>query len=168
MTILLVGALVVALAIGAFAPAASAHSGNDTQEPTPYGDAENATDARAQYIAEWMEARMGPEGVEAFEAQTGTTVEAVAAAMAEHMGPQAGTGDAWTDRPRYGPWSGDNYRAPGGGYGPQMPCGNGYGHGPGMWGGYGPGMGPGNGGAYGPGGQGYGMGGHGPGMGGGW
>ena len=138
-TILLVGALLAALAIGAFAPAASAHSGNDTQEPTPYGDAENATEARAQSMAHWMETRMGPEGVAAFEEETGTTIEAVAHAMAEQMGPWTGTQNAPTERGQYGP--GSSYGP--GGYGPGgsgsgTPCGGGYGHG---MGGYGHGMG---------------------------
>ncbi len=194
-TILLIGALVAVLAIGGLAPVVSAHGGTDSDQPAPTPEAENATEAQAQYMAEWMATRMGPEGVEAFEEETGTTIEAVARAMAEQMGP-------WNRAPnagQYGPGSGYGYQAPNGGYGPQMPCGNGYspgmwgghgmwgtdapgmwgGFGPGMWGGYGPGTGyenggygpsnggygPGNGG-YGPGNGGYGSGGHGHGMGG--
>ncbi|UWG48213.1 hypothetical protein HSRCO_1935 [Halanaeroarchaeum sp. HSR-CO] len=166
-TILLVGALVAALAIGVVAPAVSAHGSTVTQPTTPYDDGENATETQAQYMTEWMETRMGPDGVESFEQQTGTTVEEVAAAMAEHMGPTDGTWNAPGDSQQYGPNAGPGYQAPGWCHGPMMPGGNGYG--PGPWSGNGPGAGYGNGGAYGPGGHGPGMGGHmGGGMFGGW
>lgn len=141
-TVLLVGALLAALTFGALAPAVSAHSGTDSQ-PTPYADADNATEARAQYMAQWMAQRMGPEGVAAFEEETGTTIEAVAYAMAEHMGPWAGGWGAPADRGQYAPGEyGPGSNGPGGygasGYGPGMPCGGGNGHG---MGGYGQGMG---------------------------
>lgn len=136
--ILLVGALLAALALGTLAPAVAAHQGTDQQTTTPDATTANATEVRAQYIAQWMETRMGPEGVAAFEEQTGTSLETVAQAMAEHMGPWA---DRWTapaDGEQYGP---GGYGP--GSYGPGAPCHGGYG--PGM-GGYGPGMG-----GYGPG-----------------
>lgn len=159
-TILLVGALIAVLSIGVMAPVVSAHGGTDAQPTTPYADGDNATETRTQYMAEWMETRMGPEGVESFEQQTGTTVEAVAAAMAEHMGPGDGTWNAPRDSEQYGPGAGPGYQAPC--PGPMMPGGNGFGSG--HWGGYG-GTGFGNGDSSGPTGPGYGMGGH---MGGGW
>lgn len=169
-TILFVGALVAVLAIGGLAPVVSAHGGTDTDQPAPSPDAENSTDAHAEYMAKWMATRMGPEGVEAFEEETGTTVEAVAHAMVEQMQPQAGTWNPTRDSGQFGPGSSFGYQALGGTYGPQMPFGNGYG--PGMWGGVGPDMGFNSGGAYGPSGGygpsdgGYGSGGHGHGMGG--
>ncbi|MGM0399623.1 MAG: hypothetical protein ACQEQY_11635 [Halobacteriota archaeon] len=164
-TILLVGALVAVLAIGVVAPAVSAHGSTDSQPTTPYADDENATETQAQYMAEWMETRMGPDGVESFEQQTGTTVDEIAAAMAEHMGPADGTWNAPGDNQQYGPGAGPGNQAPGWGHGPMMPGGNGNG----PWGGNGPGAGYGNGGAYGPSGHGHGMGGHmGGGMFGGW
>lgn len=181
LTILVVGLLVGVLAIGGLAPAVSAHGGTDSDQPAPTTDAENATEAHAQYMAEWMAARMGPEGIEAFEEETGTSIESVAYAMVENMGPQAFPWNPDEEARQYGAGSGYGSQAPNGAYGPQMPWGNGYG--PGMWGGFGPAMwgghGPGssydNGGGYGPsnggydsGGHGHGMGGHGHGMGGGW
>lgn len=137
-TILLVGALLATLAIAGLAPAVSAHSGTDTQAPTPDGDAANATEMRAQYMAAWMEQRMGHEGVVAFEEQTGTTIQAVAHAMAEHMGPWAGSWGMPAERGQYGPGGYGMGGYDSSGYGPQTPCGGGYGHG---MGGYGHGMG---------------------------
>lgn len=142
-TILLVGALLAALALGALAPTAGAQQGTDVQTTTPDADATNATEVRAQYMAQWMETRMGPEGVEAFEEETGTSIEAVSEAMAEYMGPWAGDWNAPDESERYGPDTyGPNNYGPGGygpgSYGPGMPCHGGYG--PGM-GGYGPGTG---------------------------
>ncbi|MDZ7849665.1 MAG: hypothetical protein U5K70_02225 [Halodesulfurarchaeum sp.] len=131
LTILVVGLLVAGLAIGGIATAASAH-GDDTEQ-SPYADGyetENATDAYAAMMAEWMTARMGPDGVEAFEQETGTTVEVVAHAMAEQMGPAAGTWNDSAGTAQYGPGWGGGYQAPGSGYGPGM-------YGPGM---HGPGM----------------------------
>lgn len=138
-TIVVVGVLLAALAVGALVPAASAHQGTDQQTSTPYGDAENATEVRAQSVAHSMETRMGSEGVAAFEKQTGTTIDAVAHAMAEQMGPWAGQWGAPTERGQYGPSGygtgsqGSGGYGPGGsgpgGHGPQMPCGGGYGHG---------------------------------------
>lgn len=137
-TMLVTGVLIAALALGALVPAASAHDGSDQQTPTPYGDAENATEARAQYMAHWMETRMGPDGVAAFEEQTGTSIEAVAHAMAEQMGPWAGQWGVPSERGQYGPGGyGSGGYGPGAS-GPQMPCGGGYGHG---MGGHGAGMG---------------------------
>ncbi|MFB6133104.1 MAG: hypothetical protein ABEJ44_06860 [Halanaeroarchaeum sp.] len=145
-TIVLLGAVLAVFALGAIVPAASAQVG--ASQTTQYDDSVNATEVRAQYMAEWMKARMGPEGVEAFEEQTGTTVETVAQAMAEYMGPWTGYWEGPTDGDQYG-------RGPAGpgndgaGYGPEygpggygpggygMPCGGGYGHG---MGGYGHGM----------------------------
>lgn len=146
--ILLVGALLAALALGALAPAVGAQQSADQQTTTPDADATNATEVRAAYIVQWMETRMGADGVAAFEEQTGTSVETVAQAMAEHMGPWA---DQWTEPSegeQYGPDGyGPGEYGPGGygpgSYGPGAPCHGGYG--PGM-GGYGPGMG-----GYGPG-----------------
>ncbi|MFP4530413.1 MAG: hypothetical protein ACLFNC_03895 [Halodesulfurarchaeum sp.] len=148
LTILVVGLLVAVLAIGGIAPAVSAH-GDDTEQP-PYTDGTNTTnvtDAHAAAMVEWMTARMGPDGVEAFEQETGTTVEVVAHAMAEQMGPATGTWNDSAGTPQYGPgWGGDS-QAPGSGYGPGM-------HGPGMH--HGGHMGPAWG--YGPSaGEGYGM-----------
>ncbi|AOW79742.1 hypothetical protein HTSR_0547 [Halodesulfurarchaeum formicicum] len=159
--VLITGAIITALAVGAVAPTALAHSGTDTQTSNPYGDAspyadaENTTDARAQSIAYWMEERMGPDGVAAFEEQTGTTVEAVAQGMAEHMVPWGGTASERSQYGRFGSgpsWFGpaDNYGP--GGYGPQAPHHGGYGMG-------GPGMGGHSMGGHGSGG--YGMGGSG-------
>ena len=147
LTILVVGLLVAVLAIGGIAPAVSAH-GDDTQ--TPYAneyDTENATDAYAAMMADWMATRMGPDGVEAFEAETGTTIEAVAHAMAEQMGPAAGI---WNESStsQYGPGWGQGYQAPGSGYGPGMQFGPGMHHGPHM--GMGWGVGPSTGDRYGP------------------
>lgn len=163
-TILLVGALIAALAIGVMAPAVSAHEDTAAEPTTPYAD-ENATETRAEHLAAWMEARMGPDGVEGFEQQTGTSVESVATAMAEHMSPADSSWNAPEDSQRYGPGAGQGSQAPGWCQGPMMPGGNGYG----PWGGYGPGSGHGTGGPYGQTGPGYGTGGHmGGGMGGGW
>jgi hypothetical protein len=163
LTILVVGLLVAVLTIGGIAPAVSAHGDTDTEQ-TPYAEpttADNQTSAYAAAMTQWMQTRMGPEGVEAFEDQTGTSIETVAYAMAEQMGPQTGT---WNDSVQQTPYSqgwnnesqahsGYGYQGHGSNYGPQMPHGphmapnNGYG--PGMFGGgYGPGM---FGGGYGPG-----------------
>lgn len=192
LTILVVGLLLAVLAIGGIAPAVSAHGGTDTQSPdTNTAQTANVTEAYADVMAEWMTARMGPEGVEAFEQETGASIEAVTHAMAEQMGPQAGTWNDTAEQAPYSPGWTDGYQAPGG-YGPQMPTGphmapgwgfgsaaderygpstgNGWGHG--MFGGQGPGFFGGSGswfwpGGSGPGGSGgHGMGGHG--MGGGW
>jgi hypothetical protein len=138
---LLVGAVLAVLAIGTVVPTAIAASGTDTQAPSPYGD-QNATEVRAQQIAYWMETRMGPDGVAAFEDQTGVTVETVAGAMAEHMVPW---GEPPVERGQYGP----DRTAPGGygpggddtgpgGYGSPAPCHGGHGH---RMGGHGPGWG---------------------------
>lgn len=170
-TLLIVSALVAALAIGVAAPAVSAtpdadaHTNNNTT-------AQNATDTQAQYIADWMETRMGPDGVESFERQTGTTVDEVAHALAENMGPTNNTWFGPAGGSQYGSGTGNGYQAPYGGYGPMMPHGGygpmmpgGYGYGPGGWGSNGPGAWGGTGGTTGPGG--FGSGGYGPGMGGG-
>jgi len=152
--VLFAGLLVAAVAIGALAPAVSAHGGTDYESPTQETPT-NVTDAHADRIAQWMTARMGPDGVEAFEQETGTSVEVVAHAMAEQMEPQAYNWSAAPEQPRYGPDYNDGYQAPGGSYGPMMP------HGPhmGPHGGFGPfggqGYGPS---AYGSQGQGYGPG----------
>lgn len=198
LTILVVGLLVAVLAIGAVAPAVSAHGDTDTEQ-TPYAeptDADNATDAYAAAMTQWMQTRMGPDGVEAFEQQTGTSIETVAHAMAEQMGPQSGVWNQSAQQTPYSSGWNDGSQAPGGFYGPQMPHGphmspgsgygpgmfggqsqgffgpqgQGFGGGQGFFGGFGNGFGPWN---NGPGsyGGGHGMGGHGmsgQGMGGGW
>ncbi|MFB6109592.1 MAG: hypothetical protein ABEJ60_01805 [Halodesulfurarchaeum sp.] len=144
---LLVGAVLAALAIGAFTPTAIAVTGTDTHVSTPTDAAENATELRAQYIASWMEARLGPEGVAAFEDRTGTTIETVARAMAEYVVPWSETPTGhYHDgpvggAPEYGP-SGEYGPGTGpGGYGPQPPCHGGHGHGMGGYGGHGSGWG---------------------------
>lgn len=176
-TIVLVGALVAILALGLIAPAVSADGTDDTQT-TEDGEAQNATEVQAQYMAEWMETRMGPDGVESFEEQTGTTVDEVASALVDNMRPVNNTWSASPGSPQYGPGTGYGYQAPGGygpmmphgGYGPMMPGGNGYA--PGPWGadnpgtGFGPGDGTGSGGYWNGGSGGFGSGGYGPGMGG--
>ena len=147
-TKLLVGVTLAVLAVAAFAPAVSAHAGTDTQAPT----SSNATAVQAQEIATWMEHRMGPDGVDAFESQTGTTVEQVAEGFARHMSPGGDDWSATDQRPNepiaQGPgwndarpgWGDNRVQTPcgyGGGYG------HGMGHGPGT--GYGHGMGAGHG-----------------------
>jgi hypothetical protein len=132
-TILLVGVLVAALALGVLSPAATAHSGTD-QQSSPYPDADTTTEARAHDITHWMEARMGPDGVAAFEAETGTSIEAVAHAMAKRMGPWATGWDAPAERGQYGPGGfGSGGSVSGGygssGYGSGSPCGGGHGMG---------------------------------------
>lgn len=161
-TLLLVGALLAALAIGVAAPAVSAHSDADAQT-TDDPDAQNTTEAQAQYIAEWMETRMGSDGVESFERETGTSVDEVAHALAENVGPADGPWSGPGGDAEYGPGAGYGFQSPCGG--PMMPGGNGYG--PGAWGGNGGTTGPGG---FGSGGYGPGMGGHGMGggMGGSW
>lgn len=150
--ILIVGFLVAALAIGAFAPAVSAHGGTDD---TPTNETvTNATDAYADQMADWMKIRLGPDGVEAFEQETGTSIETVAHAMAEQMSSQTNVWNASPDQSQYGPGWNDGYQTPDGSYAPQMPCGSQMGPGGyGMFGGqsYGPS-------AYGSQGQGYGPG----------
>jgi hypothetical protein len=135
-TKLLAGVMLAVLAVAAVAPAVSAHTGTDTQAPT----ASNATAVQAQEIASWMEHRMGPDGVEAFEAQTGVSVEAVADGLALHMSPWGGDWNATDQRPgepvRQRPgWN--DHRSGWGDQRVQTPCGYG--------GGYGHGMGPGHG-----------------------
>lgn len=198
LTILVAGLLVAGLAIGGIVPAVSAHGDSDTEqspnaEPT---DAENATEAQAASIAQWMKTRMGPEGIEAFEQQTGVSIEAYAYAMAEQMDTHT---SAWNESTQQAPyssgWNG-GYQAPGDRYGPQMPHGPQMPYGPqtqygpqmpcggpgqgmyggqsqGFFGGFGfnNGFGPWSSGPGGQSGGGHGMGGHGMGghgMGGGW
>jgi len=127
-TKLLVGVTLVVLAIGAFAPAASAHAGTDTQAQTP----SNATTVQAQEIATWMEHRMGPDGVAAFESQTGTTVEQVAEGLADHMSPWSDNWTATDQRPAapFAQGPGWNDHRPGwDDQRVQTPCGYGGGHG---------------------------------------
>lgn len=187
LTILVAGLLVAGLAIGGIVPAVSAHGDSDTEQ-SPYADpadAENATEAHAASIAQWMKTRMGPEGVEAFEQQTGVSIEEYAYAMAEQMDTHTSAWNESAGQAPYSPGWHDGYQAPGGSYGPQtpygpqmpygprMPCG---GFGPGMYGGqsqgffggfgFNNGFGPWSSGPGGHGGGGHGMGGHG--MGGGW
>lgn len=188
LTILIGGFLIAAMALGAFAPAVSAHGGTDD---TPTNETvANATDAYADQMAEWMKLRMGPDGVEAFEQETGTSIETVAHAMAEQMTSQTNVWNASPDQSQYGPGWNNGYQTPDGSYTPQMPCGpqmspGGYGmfggqsYGPSPYGSQGQGYAPGT---YGGQGQGFfgwfgsgspgghGMGGHGMGggMGGGW
>lgn len=151
-TILLVGAVVAILALGLIAPAVSADGTDDTQT-TEDGEVQNATEVQAQYMAEWMETRMGPDGVESFEEQTGTTVHEVAYALVDNMRPVNTTWSASPGSPQYGPGTGYGYQAPGEGYGPVMPHG---GYGPMMpHGGYGPMMPHGGYGPMVPGGNGY-------------
>ena len=176
-TLLLVGALAAILAIGMIAPAVSAHATTDAPT-TDDAHVQNATETQAEYMAGWMESRMGPDGVESFEAQTGTTVEDVAHALADTMGPASGSWSDSSDSSQYGPNARNGYQTPCGGAGPMMPGGHGYG--PGAWGANSPDAGYDSGGAVGPrgygpsgntpGGYGPGMGGHGMGggMGGGW
>ena len=161
-TILLVGALVAALALGVLSPAASAHSGTHQQASNPdtdthstdqqpwnsytdthstdqqpsnsYTDTHTTTEALAQDITHWMAERMGPEGVAAFAAETGTTIEAVVHAMAKRMGPWVTGWDATAERGQYGPGGfGSGGSGPGGygssGYGSGIPCGGGHGMG---------------------------------------
>ena len=133
-TKLLVGVALAVLAVAAFAPAVSAHGGTDAQAPT----ASNATAVQAQEMVTWMEYRMGPDGVAAFESQTGTTVEAVAVGFAQHMNPWGNNWTATDQRPGepIAPGPGWNHHHPGwGDQRVQTPCGDGgeegYGMGPG-------------------------------------
>ncbi|MFW6384423.1 MAG: hypothetical protein ACOCZC_03400, partial [Halodesulfurarchaeum sp.] len=126
--ILIVGLLVAAVAVSAIAPAASAHGDSD-DESLPADAATNATEVHAERIAAWMTARMGPEGVEAFEQETGASVDVVARAMAEQMGSQGTPWNGSTAPSAGNPGWNDSAPAPGDGYGPMAP-GPAMGHGP--------------------------------------